>query len=146
MSMDEAVPLSVPAAVRRIFAAWSEQGDPAAWHPGDDPAVLAGFYRSVATAAAEMHLARHAVARIHEDAAHNREFGQFAELRREGEQVLPWIAGLVAADPELAASLRQTGPGKVCHGAPADTGRATQLSPANAALQFQDASSNDFLC
>lgn len=109
MSMDDAVPVSVPEAVRRVFAAWSEPGDPAAWRPGDDPQALAGFYRSVAGAAAQMVLARHAVARIHEDAAHNRQFGQFAELRREGEEVLPWIAAVVAADPELAARLRQAG-------------------------------------
>lgn len=106
MSMNETVALSVPPAIRRIFAQWGEGTDPAAWRPGDDPAALAAFYRSVAGAAAEMHLARHALARIEQDAAHNKDYGQFAELRREGEQVLPWIAPLVASDPELAARLR----------------------------------------
>lgn len=107
MSMDDTVALHVPPAIRRIFAAWGEGADPAAWRPGDDPAALAAFYRSVATAAAGMHLARHALARIEQDAAHNKDYGQFAELRREGEQVLPWIARLAASDPELGARRRR---------------------------------------
>jgi hypothetical protein len=109
MSMDDTIALSVPAAVRRIFAQWGDQADPAAWQRGDDPAARALFYRRLATAAAGMHLARHALARIHADAARNRHYGQFAELRAEGGEVLPWIEQLMAADPELAARLRQAG-------------------------------------
>ena len=90
--------LQVPSAIRAIFATWAEPGDPAPLHAGDDPASLAQFYARLASTAAELHLARHALERIARDAAHNMAFGQFAELRREGAIVYPWIAALVAAE------------------------------------------------
>ena len=105
MDMDDAVALNVPPALRRIFAQWGEGCDPAPAPGPEDPAALAAFYRRLAETAAEMHLARHAVARIYTDAALNRDYGQFAELRREGAQVFPWIAQLVAADPVLSRRL-----------------------------------------
>lgn len=89
---------AVPAAIRAIFAQWSEACDPAPLGPGDDPAALAAFYRRLAYAAAGTHLARHELARIHADAARNCEAGQFAELRREGQALLPWIEQMLAAD------------------------------------------------
>ncbi len=94
--------LLVPPAIRAIFAIWAEPGDPAPLQAGDDPARLAQFYARLASTAAAQHLARHALQRIHRDAAHNMAFGQFAELRREGAMVYPWIAALVAADAALA--------------------------------------------
>ena len=104
-SMNEAIALQVPAPIRAIFAQWGEGCDPAPLRPGDDPARLARFYRRLAATAAELHLARHALVRIYTDAALNMQYGQFAELRREGAAVYPWIAQLVAADPVLAARL-----------------------------------------
>ena len=104
-SMNQPVALSVPAPIRAIFAQWSEGYDPAPLRPGDDPARLARFYRRLAETAAELHLARHAVVRIYTDAQTNMQYGQFAELRREGAAVYPWIAQVVAADPVLAAQL-----------------------------------------
>ena len=103
--MDQPVALSVPAPIRAIFAQWAEGCDPGPLRPGDDPRERASFYRRLAENAAEMHLARHAVARIYSDAAVNMAYGQFAELRREGAAVYPWIAQLVAADPVLARQL-----------------------------------------
>jgi len=105
MDMDDAVPLSVPPALRRIFAQWGESCDPAPIAGGCDPAALAAFYRCLAETAAEMVLARHAVARIYADAAQNRDYGQFAELRREGAAVFPWVAKLVADDPVLSRQI-----------------------------------------
>ena len=110
-AMSAPVALSVPDAIRAIFAQWGEGFDPAALRPGDDPAQLAAFYRRLAETAAEMHLARHAMARIYADAALSMEYGQFAELRREGAAVYPWIAQLVAADPVLAAAMGSWAPG-----------------------------------
>ena len=105
-AMNDPVALQVPAPIRAIFAQWSQGCDPAPLRPGDDPARLARFYRRLAGTAAELHLARHALVRIYTDAALNMQYGQFAELRREGAQVYPWIAQVVAADPVLAAQLR----------------------------------------
>lgn len=107
--MDDAVTFSVPPALRQIFAAWGEGCDPAPDRHGADPAALAAFYGRLASSAAEMHLARHALARIYHDAARNKEYGQFTELRQEGHAVFPWIAQLVAADPELARCLAGAG-------------------------------------
>lgn len=92
----------VPATIRAIFAHWSEACDPAPLRPGDDPAALAAFYRRLAYAAAGMHLARHELARIHADASRNCEAGQFAELRREGRALLPWIEKKLAAEADAA--------------------------------------------
>ncbi len=90
------VALQVPPPIRAIFATWSEPGDPAPLHAGEDPASLAQFYARLASAAPALYLARHARERIHRDAAHNMVFGQFAELRREGAIVYRWIAALVS--------------------------------------------------
>ena len=116
MDMDDAVPLNIPPALRRIFALWGDACDPAPARGGDDPAVLAAFYRRLAESAAEMFLARHAVARIYADAALNRDYGQFAELRREGAEVFPWVAQLVADDPVLSHQITANGqaPGGPC--------------------------------
>ena len=103
--MTELVALHVPSPIRAIFAQWSEGCDPGPLRPGDDPVQLARFYRRLAATAAELHLARHALVRIYTDAALNMEYGQFAELRREGAAVYPWIARVMAADPVLAARL-----------------------------------------
>ena len=109
MDMDETVPLQVPPALRRIFAQWGEGCDPAPAPGPEDPAALAAFYKRLAGTAAEMFLARHAVARIYADAALNRDYGQFAELRREGAEVFPWVARLVAEDPVLSRRIREQG-------------------------------------
>ena len=107
MDMDDPLPLNVPPALRRIFAQWGEGCDPAPAPGGEDPAALAAFYRRLAETAAEMLLARHAVARIYADAALNCDYGQFAELRREGAEVFLWVAQLVANDPVLSRRLGQ---------------------------------------
>ncbi|MBC7456454.1 MAG: hypothetical protein H7335_22675 [Massilia sp.] len=101
MDMDEPVALNVPPALRRIFAHWGEGCYPAPAPGPEGPVALAAFYRRLA----EMHLARHAVARIYTDAALYRDYGQFAEARHEGAQVFPWIAQLVAEDPVLSRRL-----------------------------------------
>lgn len=107
MDLDDAVALSVPPALRRIFAQWGEACDPAPAAGGADPAAVAAFYRRLAETTAEMVLARHAVARIYADAALNRDYGQFAELRHEGAAVFPWVAKLVADDPVLSRQIGQ---------------------------------------
>lgn len=72
---------------------------------GADPHACAQLYGVLAHAACGTLLARRALARIYTDALINMEFGQFAELRREGAQVFPWIAQLVASDPVLCRQL-----------------------------------------
>ena len=56
---------------------------------GADPQASAQVYRLLAGAGAGAALARQALARMYADALLNMEFGQFAELRREGAQVFP---------------------------------------------------------
>ena len=96
MSMEQAVLVALPLSVRQVFARWGEQCDPA-------PQCHDGLYRELGAMAnlAELAVARRVLARIHADAVRNMQFGQFAELRREGALVYPWIAQVVAADPVL---------------------------------------------
>ena len=104
--MQEQLPVTVPAPLRDIFAEWAESCDPGPLcQGGADPQASAQVYRLLADAAAGTALARQALARIYADALLNMEFGQFAELRREGAQVFPWIAQVVAADPVLRLQL-----------------------------------------
>jgi hypothetical protein len=92
--------VQVPEALRAIFAEWAASCDPAPLcQPGADPHDAAQVYGLLAMAAADTALARQALERIYIDARLNMEFGQFAELRREGSQVFPWIANVLAADP-----------------------------------------------
>ena len=105
-SLHEAVAISVPPALRAIFAEWAASCDPAPLcQPGADPYDAGQVYSLLAMAAADMALARQSLARVYADARLNMEFGQFAELRREGAQVFPWIAQVVAADPVLCRQL-----------------------------------------
>ncbi len=104
--MQEQLPVNVPAPLRDIFAEWAETCDPGALcRRGADPQAAAQVYRLLAQAASGTVLARQALAAIYADALLNMEFGQFAELRREGAQVFPWIAQLVASDPVLCRQL-----------------------------------------
>ena len=105
-SMQEPATISVPAALRDIFTEWSATCDPAPLcRSGADPHDAAEVYGLLALAAADTALARQSLARIDADARLNMEFGQFAELRREGAQVFPWIAQVVAADPVLCGQV-----------------------------------------
>ena len=105
-SMQEPVTISVPPALRHIFAEWSATCDPAPLcRSGVDPHDAAEVYGLLAQAGADTALARQSLARIYADARLNMEFGQFAELRREGAQVFPWIAQVVAADPVLCGQV-----------------------------------------
>ncbi len=106
-TMEECLVVSVPAALRAIFSQWADRCDPAHCRAGggSDPRAAAAIYSLLAGTIHETALARAAVARVYADALRNREFGQFAELRREGEQVFPWIARVVADDPVLCRQL-----------------------------------------
>lgn len=97
--------VTVPAPLRAIFTQWAERCDPAHCRAGGDPHAGAAIYTLLAGAIGETTLAHAAAARIYADALLNMEFGQFAELRREGAQVFPWIAQLLAADPMLCRQL-----------------------------------------
>lgn len=88
--------MTVPFSIRAIFRRWAEPCDPA----------LAGgrggarhLYQSLSGACAGLGLSPAALARIAADARHNQHFGQFAELRREGEQVMRWVCAVLAAGP-----------------------------------------------
>lgn len=105
-SMQEQLAVSVPVPLRDIFAEWAESCDPGPLcQGGADPQASAQVYRLLAGAKAGAVLARQALARIYADALLNMEFGQFAELRREGAQVFPWIAQVLASDPVLCRQL-----------------------------------------
>lgn len=89
--------LAVPAALRLIFARWAEPCDPAL---ATGLALQdAGLYRTVSDAAGAVTVCAQTLARIEEDACYNAQFGQFCELRREGEQVLPWVRAAKALGP-----------------------------------------------
>ena len=104
--MQELLAVDVPQSLRAIFAQWAALCDPAALcRCGADPQASAQRYAVLAHAAAGTALAREALACIYADALLNMEFGQFAELRREGAQVFPWIAQVVASDPVLRRQL-----------------------------------------
>jgi hypothetical protein len=97
-NMDQAVAVRVPAALRPIFSEWAACCDPAPLcRAGADPRQAAELYSLLAAASVDALLARQALARVYDDALQNMVFGQFAELRREGAQVFPWIAQLLAS-------------------------------------------------
>ncbi len=102
--MQELLVVSVPGPLRDIFAEWAATCDPAPLC-GADPQAGARRYRLLAQAQAGTALARQALVGVYADALLNMEFGQFAELRREGAQVFPWIAQLLACDPVLCHQL-----------------------------------------
>jgi hypothetical protein len=105
-TMQEAVAVRVPEALREIFGEWAAACDPAPLcHAGADPDGAAQVYSLLAAASFDAMLGRQALARVYADALLNMQFGQFAELRREGAAVFPWIAGVVAADPVLRGQL-----------------------------------------
>ncbi len=98
--------VTVPAALRDIFGEWAAACDPAPLcRAGADPHDAAEVYSLLAAASFDALLARQALARVYADALENMAFGQFAELRREGAAVFPWIAQVVAADPVLRRAL-----------------------------------------
>jgi hypothetical protein len=107
-TMDDALLVQVPRALCPIFSQWAAPCDPAPLaHGGADAGADAGvIYALLAAASFDALLARQALARVHRDALANMVFGQFAELRDEGAQVLAWIAQVVAADPLLRERLR----------------------------------------
>lgn len=90
--------ITVPHAIRAIFRRWAEPGDPAL-APGDSAAGAVQMYQTICGARAALGLTPAALARIAADARHNQHFGQFAELRREGEQVMRWVCAVLAAGP-----------------------------------------------
>ena len=103
-----AAPLAVqvPPALRDIFGEWAAACDPAPLcRAGADPHDAAELYSLLAAASFDALLARQALARVYADALENMTFGQFAELRREGAAVFPWIAQVVADDPALRRAL-----------------------------------------
>jgi hypothetical protein len=107
-SMQQMLMVRVPEPLRAIFAEWAVTCDPAPLcRGGADPHDASEVYGLLAMAAADTALARQSLARVYADARLNMEFGQFAELRREGAQVLPWITRVLAADPVLSAQLAQ---------------------------------------
>lgn len=106
MFMHRNLVVSVPPDIRAIFARWGEHCDPAPLGaPGADPRLPARLYRPLAAAPGPAPVARRALARIYADAVLNMEYGQFAELRREGAAVFPWIVQVLAADPVLRRQL-----------------------------------------
>ena len=105
-SMDQPVAVRVPQQLRDIFGEWAAACDPAPrCRPGADPDDAGQVYSLLAAASFDALLARQALARVYADALQNMEFGQFAELRREGAAVFPWIAQVVADDPVLRGQL-----------------------------------------
>jgi hypothetical protein len=106
MIIEQPLVVNVPLPLRQIFAQWGEQWDPAPLCCGGaEPQAAALRYQRLAGAGAELAMARRTLAAVYFDAFNNMMFGQFAELRREGAQVFPWIARVVASDPELRAHL-----------------------------------------
>ncbi len=89
--------LTLPAMLRTIFARWGEPCDPALAReaPGQD----GHLYLELSRCAGSTCLSREALAHIEADARFNASYGQFAELRREGELVLPWVRAVLAAGP-----------------------------------------------
>jgi hypothetical protein len=105
-TMQEALAVRVPQALRDIFEEWAASCDPAALcQSGADPEGAAQVYSLLAAASFDAMLGRQALARVYADALLNMQYGQFAELRREGAAVFPWIAEVVAADPVLRSQL-----------------------------------------
>lgn len=105
-AMDQPVAVRVPPELRDIFGEWAVACDPAPHcRPGADPEDAAQVYSLLAAASFDALLARQALARVYADALQNMEFGQFAELRREGAAVFPWIARVVAEDSILRGQL-----------------------------------------
>lgn len=106
VQQEQQLQVQVPAALRSIFTQWASECDPAPHcRAGAEPQVAANIYGLLAAAACDAALARTALAGVYADALANMEFGQFAELRREGAQVFPWIAQVVASDPVLRRQL-----------------------------------------
>lgn len=90
--------MPVPERIRTIFTRWADPCDPAL-APGTDRAVVLNMYHALSGQRAGLGLTPAALARIAADARHNQHFGQFAELRREGEQVMRWVCAVLAAGP-----------------------------------------------
>lgn len=88
---------TLPAMLRAIFARWGEACDPAL-APGA-PEQAGRLYQELGQETGALRLSRQALAHIEADARFNARYGQFAELRREGEQVLPWVCAVLAAGP-----------------------------------------------
>lgn len=90
--------LTLPVPLRAIFSRWGEPCDPA-------PRIVPGqgdgrqLYRSLAVQDGLVALSGTQLAQIEADARFNAAYGQFAELRREGRQVLPWVLAVLAAGP-----------------------------------------------
>ncbi len=106
MIMEQELFIDVPPALRPIFARWGSAHDPAnCWRGGADAHAAARLYQRLAAAEVATRVARQALALVYGAALHNREFGQFAELRREGAQVFTWIAQVLTSDPALRAQL-----------------------------------------
>lgn len=89
--------LSVPGALRAIFARWAEPCDPALAACGAEPDPA--LYRSLASTPEPVPLSAAVLARIEHDAWYNAQFGEFAELRREGELILIWVRAILAPGP-----------------------------------------------
>lgn len=97
--MDQAINaarLTVPERLRAIFGVWGQPCDPAPRTVAADGVVL---YQTLAASAQAVLLDDATLQQIEADACYNAEYGQFAELRREGRQVLPWVRALRAAGP-----------------------------------------------
>lgn len=86
--------LTLPVTLRLIFSCWAEPCDPAP-QAGDS----ARLYRALATQGDAITLSRQELAQIEADARFNAQYGQFAELRWEGRQMLPWVLAVLAAGP-----------------------------------------------
>lgn len=92
--------LILPDTLRAIFGRWGEPYDPAltaVQHITPDQSRR--LYQELGQAVDPVNLSREALAQIEADACFNGQFGQCAELRREGERVLPWARTLLAAGP-----------------------------------------------
>lgn len=93
-----AATIALPASVRAILARWAEPCDPAL-RPDGQAAAAAAMYRSLSLADPGTAVLQAQLARILHDARYNRDCGQFAELRREGEQLVQWVCAVLATGP-----------------------------------------------
>ncbi|QYF92818.1 hypothetical protein KY495_19165 [Massilia sp. PAMC28688] len=89
--------LAVPALLRAVFRRWSEPCDAALARP--DCAGSPQLYRQLGSASGALTVSPAALALIEADACYNARFGQFAELRREGQCVLAWVRALPGWGP-----------------------------------------------
>lgn len=106
MNMEQELLIDVPVSLRPILARWGSAHDPALCaRAGADVRATAWLCRRLGATEAATGVARQALSSVYGTALHNREFGQFAELRREGAQVFSWIAQVCASDPVLRAQL-----------------------------------------